>query len=59
MSLLVSRKFDSYVLYPRTKKQKLSPLPPCKETGSKEVQEQNLKLPLIPCYQKVLPQIPR
>ena len=43
-------KFDYYVLYPRTKKQKNPHFPPCKETRFKEVQDQNLKPPLIPYY---------
>ena len=44
-----SGKFDYYVLYPRTKKQ-ISP------SSSKEDHNQNQKPPLIPYYQKVLPQ---
>ena len=39
-----SGKFDYYVLYPRTIKQKI-PLPPCEENH-----DQNLKPPLIPYY---------
>ena len=31
-----SEKFDYYVLYPRTRKQKTPPSPPCKETMLKE-----------------------
>ena len=46
------RKFDYYVLYPRTRKQKTLPSPPCAKNH-----DQNLKPPLIPYYQKVLPQI--
>ena len=53
-----SGKFDYYILYPRTRKQKISHSPPCKETRSKENHDQNLKPPLISYYQKVLPQIP-
>ena len=47
-----SRKFDYYVLYPRTKKQSLPFPSPCKEKHN-----QNQKPPLIPYYQKVLPQL--
>ena len=47
-----SRKFDYYVLYPKTNKQALPSLSPCKENH-----DQNQKPPLIPYYQKVLPQI--
>ena len=45
-----SGKFDYYVLYPRTRKQNLPSLSPCKENH-----DQNQKPPLIPYYQKVLP----
>ena len=48
-------KFDYSVLYPRSRKQKIPPSPPCKETKSKEDHDQNPKPPLIPYYQKVLP----
>ena len=51
----LSRKFDYYVLYLRSKKQKIPPSPPCKETKSKEDHDQNPKPPLIPYYQKVFP----
>ncbi|KAL0016302.1 hypothetical protein SO802_003371 [Lithocarpus litseifolius] len=44
-----SEKFDYYVLYPGTRKQKIPP-PPCKKDHV-----QNPKPPLIPYYQKVLP----
>ena len=44
-------KFDYYVLYSRTKKQ-TSPSP----SSCKENHDQNQKSPLIPYYQKVLPQ---
>ena len=44
--------FDYYALYPRTRKQNLTSLSPCKENH-----DQNQKPPLIPYYQKVLPQI--
>ena len=44
-----SGKFDYYVLYPRTKKQ-ISP------SSAKKDHNQNQKPPLIPYYQKVLPQ---
>ena len=50
-----SRKFDYYVLYLRSRKQKIPPSPPCKETKSKEDHDQNPKPPLIPYYQKVFP----
>ena len=49
-----SGKFDYYVLYPRTRKQKTPPSPPCAENH-----DQNWKPPLIPYYEKVLPQIPK
>ena len=49
-----SRKFKYYVLYLKTKKQKILPSPPCAENH-----DQNMKHPLIPYYQKVLPQIPK
>ena len=55
----LSGKFDYYVLYPRTRKQKFSPFPSCKDPKSKEDHDQNLKPPLIPYYQKVLPRIVR
>ena len=48
-----SRKFDYYVLYPRTRKQKITP------PLSKKDHVQNPKPPLIPYYKKVLPQIPK
>ncbi|KAK4599154.1 hypothetical protein RGQ29_009283 [Quercus rubra] len=44
-----SGRFDYYILYPRSKKQ-ISPSP------SKEDHNQNQKPPLIPYYQKILPQ---
>ncbi|XP_065628932.1 uncharacterized protein LOC136067262 [Quercus suber] len=47
-----SRKFDYYVLYPKTKKQT-----PAYFSPSKENHDQNQKPRLIPYYQKVLPQI--
>ena len=47
-------KFDYYVFYPRTRKQTLSSFPSCKENL-----DQYQKPPLIPYYQKVLPQIPK
>ena len=47
-------KFDYYVLYPRTRKQTISSFPSCKENLN-----QHWKPPLIPYYQKVLPQIPK
>ena len=53
-----SRKFDYYVLYPRTKKQKTQSSPG-KETIPKEDHDQKLKPPLIPYYHEVLPQLPR
>ena len=49
-----SRKFDYYVLYPKTRKKKTPPSPPCAENH-----DQNMKHQLIPYYQKVLPQIPK
>ena len=52
-------KFDYYVLYLRTRKQKIPSSLPCKEIKSKEDHDQNPKPPLITFYQKVLPQIPR
>ncbi|KAL4628338.1 hypothetical protein ACB092_05G230500 [Castanea dentata] len=50
-----SGRFDYYVLYPRSRKQKPPSLSPCKE--SHDQNQQNQKPPLIPYYQKVLPQI--
>ena len=41
----LSRKFDYYVLYPKTRKQKTPPSLPCKKDH-----DQNLKPPLIPYY---------
>ena len=49
-----SGKFNFYVLYPRTRKQKPPPTPSC--AGN---YDQNLKPPLILYYQKVLSQIPK
>ena len=49
-----SGKFEYYVLYPRTRKQKTLLTPSCAENY-----DQNLKPPLIPYYQKVLFQIPK
>ena len=46
----LSRKFDYYVLYPRTGKQKIPHSSPCKETRFKEDHNQNPKPRLIPCY---------
>ena len=49
-----SGKFDYYVLYPRTRKQKTqSSLG--KETMPKKDHDQKLKPPLIPYYQEDLP----
>ena len=38
-----SEKFNYYVLYPRTRKQKILPSPPCKEIRFKEDHDQNPK----------------
>ena len=44
-------KFDYYVFYPRTKKQKpQSSLPPCKEPEPKQDSNHESKPPLIPYY---------
>ena len=46
-------KFDYYVFYPRTRKQKPL-LPPCKETKPKQDTNHEPKPPLIPYYQNIL-----
>ena len=51
-----SRKFDYYVFYPTTKKQKLQ-LPSYKETKPKQDTNHEPKPPLIPYYQNILSQI--
>ena len=53
-----SGKFDYYVFYPRTKKQKpQSSPPPCKEPKPKQDSKHEPKPPLIPYYQNILPQL--
>ena len=53
-----SRKFDYYVLYPRTRNQNPQ-CSPCKEAKSKHDIDQEPKPPLIPYYQNILPQLPK
>ena len=53
-----SGKFDYYVFYPRTKKQKpQSSPPPCKELKPKQDPNHEPKPLLIPYYQNILPQL--